>query len=140
MLVVWINPFARRCDLESCDGAEGSLASKLIASNTQNEATWLSLGGQGRLPLQSVVHAFVATEETSDEDGFFERCENRVGLPARILDHIEPSSINLYQQLNSHLTDEGLGSYRVDFCQAVSDEGYEALEGVALKLRQRLGE
>ncbi|MAD61401.1 MAG: hypothetical protein CMH49_07815 [Myxococcales bacterium] len=138
MLVLWINPFARRCNLNDCEGAEGNLAAKLIASNGQEEATWLSLGGQGRLPLQNIVHAFVGTEETSDEDGFFERCENRVGLPSRILDHIEPSPINLYQQLNRHLTEEGLGSYRVDFCQAVSDEGYDALEGVAQKLRQKI--
>lgn len=138
MLVLWINPFARRCALNDCEGAEGALASKLISTNGQDEATWLSLGGQGRLPLKRIVHAFVGTEETSNEDAFFERCENRVGLPSRILDHIEPSPISLYQQLNRHLTDEGLGSYRVDFCQAVSDEGYDALEGVAQKLRQRL--
>jgi len=138
LLVVWINPFERRCTLTECEGIEGSLASNLIAKNERNEATWLSLGGQGRLPINKIVHAFIGTEETNDLDGFEDRCKNRVGLPSRILDHIEPSSIDLYKQLNRHLSDAGLASYRVDFCEAVSDEGFDALEDVALKMRQSI--
>ena len=138
MLVVWINPFARRCQLNDCVGPEGDLGSKLTAANERGEAEWLSLGGQERLPLNKIVHAFIGTEETSNEDDFFDRCSNRVGLPARILDHIEPSAIDLYKQLNNRLGDANLSSYRVDFCQAVSDEGFDALETVAAKMRQQI--
>lgn len=136
LLVLWINPFARRCTLNECSGADGSLASALTAQNEAGEATWLSLGGQGRLPLRKIVHAFIATEETNDEDGFFERCSNRIGLPARILDHIEPSSNELYKELTTRLNQSSLASSRIDFCQAVSDEGFDVLENVALKTRQ----
>ena len=54
------------------------------------------------------------------------------------LDHIEPSAIDLYKQLNNRLGDANLSSYRVDFCQAVSDEGFDALETVAAKMRQQI--
>ena len=138
MLVVWINPFERRCNLDDCEGIEGSLADQLLATNDENQATWLSLGGRGRLDIDQIVHAFVGTEETGDFAAFEDRCKNRVGLPSRILDHIEPSSIDLYKQLNLRLSGAGLASYRVDFCAAVSDEGFDALEAVALKVRQRV--
>lgn len=140
MLVLWINPFGRRCDLSSCGGEEGLLIDQLLNQNDAGEATWLTMGGQSHLPIKRVVHAFIATEETSDYSAFINRCESRPGLPTRILDHIEPSEVSLYQELHQVLGQEGAPSVRVDFCQALSEQSGNALEAVANRTRVAIHE
>ena len=120
MIVVWLNPYKRRCGLAGCDLPSGNLGDLLTARTAEGEAAWLLMGGNGRLPAERVFHLFIGTEETSAEESFFSGCESQVGFPAELLDYIEPSPSELYAQLQSALGDAGIPNDEIDFCDALS--------------------
>lgn len=138
ILVLWINPFSRRCVLGDCLNTGETLVEKLTELDENDQAAWLSMGGQQRLPLKRIVHGFIATEETSNYSTFLSRCQNRTGLPSGVLDYIENSPSPLYSSLQEELRAQGSPSSMVDFCAAISDQGEEALEQIAIIARRAI--
>jgi hypothetical protein len=133
LLVMWINPIKRRCGLADCLG--GELEGRLIERTPEGLASWVNFGGAQNIAAHKIFHLFVGTQEGVDEDDFFSTCENTPGLPARVLDYIEPSPISLYSQLTTALDRAGVPAWRVDFCQSLGSRASLEFARVAGRIR-----
>ena len=133
LLVMWINPIRRRCGLAEC--LEGELEGRLIERTPEGLASWANFGGAQHIAAHKVFHLFVGTQEGVDEDDFFSTCENTPGLPARVLDYIEPSPISLYSQLTTALDRAGIPAWRIDFCQSLGSRASLELARAAGRIR-----
>jgi len=120
LVVLWINPFERRCNVSECQTSAGLLSSQLTARDEDGHAAWLSAAGGAGVPADRVFHLFIGTEETRDEEGFFDRCSGQAGFPSNILDDISPSRHELYAKLQDRLSDADIPNDEIDFCDALS--------------------
>ena len=139
LVVVWLNGDARRCSLTECQSDNGqALGDALTETDEEGNAQWLKYADNQALPAKKIFHLFVSTEETSDEDDFFESCEDRISFDPTLLDYIAPSRIPLYSQLSDHLDDADLPYDDVDFCKALSLESVASFLFVANSIRGSL--
>jgi hypothetical protein len=138
LIVIWVNPFKRRCSLSECTSEVGDLAELLTARDGVGGAAWLSMGANKTLPASRVFHLFISTEETDDEEGFFDSCASQTGFPSRVLDHIEPSRTPLYTQLQERLDVADIPSDALDFCEALSVEAPVQQTIAATRIRAAL--
>lgn len=120
LVVLWINPFPRRCSDTQCRHEGELLVDQLTARDEDGNAEWLNLAGGAGLSASRVFHLFIATEETTDEEGFFERCSRQAGFPSNILDDIGPSPVKLYGKLQARMDDVNIPNDEIDFCDALS--------------------
>ena len=136
LLVLWINPFKRRCDIGECGDQRGALVEQLTARDAEGRAAWLSLAGGARLPADRIFHLFIGTEESSDYESFVSSCADQAGFPSEILDHIEPSEHRLYGKLQGRFDEVGIPNYDIDLCDAFSTIQSTILHGLfAAELR-----
>lgn len=120
LVVLWINPFERRCDVSQCQNEQGLLVDQLVARDDNGNAAWLHLAGGAGLPAERVFHLFIATAETTDEESFFSACESTAGFPSELFDSISSSPLELYSKLQNRLDRAMIPHDEIDFCDAFS--------------------